>query len=355
MKANETFQANDTMKAMVLTAFDTPLELRERPIPQVGPNDVLIRVHACGVGLTLKHIRHGESVWITVPRIIGHEVGGTIAAIGTDVRGCALDDRVAVYLYLTCGDCEFCVSGRESLCIVRGGSVGTAIDGGFAEYIRVPARNVIQVPDEVSLVDAGIAVDAIATPWHVATERAHIKPNDVVLVIGAAGGLGIHMIQVAKVFGARVIGADVSDERLAVVREFGADDTINVRDEDPIEAVMRLTGKVGVDVAVDTVGSGSTMPVAIGALARGGTAVQLGHYTGTDQTVSFETAQLRHGRTFTSVSYCTRQHVRESFELIRRGLVRPAVLQTYALEAVNEALALVDESQLVGRTAVVLI
>ena len=342
------------MRAMVLTEFGGSMELQDLPIPEVGPRDVRIKVAACGVGLTLKHIRQGESRWITVPRVMGHEVGGVVDAVGAEVSSCAPGARVAVYLYLTCGDCKFCVTGRESLCVVRGGSVGTAIDGGFAEYLTVPARNVIAIPDGVGFAEAGVGADAVSTPWHVATERARIKPNDLVLVIGAAGGLGIHMVQVAKAFGARVIGTDVADDRLTVVREYGADQTINVLDEDPIDAVMRLTGDAGVDVAVDTVGSGTTMPVAIGSLARGGTAVQLGHYSGDDSKVEFDVAQLRHGRTFTSVSYCTRQHVREGFELMRRGLVRAAVLQTYPLEQLNEAMALVEESALIGRTAVVL-
>ena len=342
------------MKAMVLTEFGGPFELRDLPIPAVGKRDVRIKVAACGVGLTLKHIREGQSRWITVPRVMGHEVGGVVDAVGAEVANCAPGDRVAVYLYLTCGDCRYCVTGRESLCVVRGGSVGTAIDGGFAEYMTVPARNVIAIPDGVGFADAGVGADAISTPWHVATERANIKPNDLVLVIGAAGGLGIHMVQVAKAFGARVIGSDVADDRLAAARQYGADETINVREEDPVEAVMRLTGGGGVDVVVDTIGSGATMPVTIASLARGGTAVQLGHYEGDDSKVEFDVAQLRHGRTFTSVSYCTRQHVREGFELMRRGLVRAAVLQTYPLEELNEAMELVEQSALIGRTAVIL-
>ena len=342
------------MRAMVLTEFGGRFELQDLPVPEVAANEVRIKVAACGVGLTLKHIRHGESRWITLPRVMGHEVGGVVDEVGAEVANCVPGDRVAVYLYLTCGDCEFCVTGRESLCVVRSGSVGTAINGGFAEYMTVPARNVIPIPDGVGFAEAGVAADAVSTPWHVATERAKIKPNDLVLVIGAAGGLGIHMVQVAKAFGARVIGTDIADDRLAVAREYGADDTINVSEADPVEAVMRLTENMGVDVVVDTIGSGTTMKVAIALLARAGTAVQLGHYTGGDSEVQFDVAQLRHGRTFTSVSYCTRQHVREAFELLRRGMVRAAVLQTYPLEQLNEALALVEESALIGRTAVVL-
>ena len=342
------------MRAMVLTAFGAPLEPCDVPIPVPKRGEVLVRVKACGVGLTLQHIRRGESVWITLPRILGHEIGGVVEALGEGVARIAVGDRVAAYLYLTCGDCEFCVTGRESLCIVRGGSVGTAIDGGFAEYTCIPARNLIPIPDGVGFAEAGIAADAISTPWHVATERARIRPNDTVLVIGAAGGLGIHMVQVAKAFGARVIGADVTQERLAAVREYGADAVVDVSASDPIAAAQHFTGGVGVDIAVDTVGSGATMPVAIGSIARGGTVVQLGHYTGDDDTVTFDVAQLRHGRTFTSVSYCTRQHVREAFELVRRGVVKPAILTTFALEDVNTALALVDESKLIGRTAVLI-
>jgi D-arabinose 1-dehydrogenase-like Zn-dependent alcohol dehydrogenase len=342
------------MKAMVLAEFGKPLKLEERSVPQIGPDEALVKVKACGVGLTLKHIRHGGSIWIKLPRIIGHEVGGVVEKVGSRVTNCRPGDRVAVYLYLTCGDCEFCVSGRESLCVVRGGSVGTAIDGGFAEYMKVPARNLVQIPEGVGFAEAGIAADAIATPWHVASERARIKPNDVVLVIGAAGGLGIHMVQVAKAFGAQVIGADVSDERLGKVKEYGADEIINVRSKDPIEEAKRLTKGRGVDCSVDTVGTAETMRAGIGSLARGGTVVLLGHHPdNADATVEFSLGQLRHGRIFTSVTYATRQHVREAMELVRRGLVRPVIQRKFRLEEVNEALDLVDQVKLIGRAAVV--
>src|SRR5262245_55197855 len=140
------------MRAMVLAGPDRPLELRDVPVPTVGPNDVLVRVAACGVGLTIVKGIGGARIAM-YPRIPGHELAGRVERIGSEVQSVATGDRVTCHFYLTCGQCPMCRSGRESLCPRRRGNVGRAIDGGYAEFTLLPERNVIPVPDGVSDLD----------------------------------------------------------------------------------------------------------------------------------------------------------------------------------------------------------
>ena len=340
------------MRAMVLHEFGKPLRLEERPIPEIGPDEVLIRVKACGMGLTNRWFITGERGGGDLPRIIGHEIGGVVEKVGSLVTECKPYDRVTVSFYLFCGHCKFCVEGRETLCENRVGNVGRVIDGGYADYVKVPGHNVIQIPDEIGFAEAGIAADAIASPWHVAKERAKIKPNDNVLVVGAGGGVGIHMVQVAKAFGARVIGADISDEKLAVVKQYGADDVINSKEKDLAGEAKILTGGKGVDAAVDMVGTKETIESAINSLARAGTMVMLGIWPGTN--IELNPEQLQGEKTLTRTQYATRQEIRESLELVRRGVVKPVILNTFPLEQTNKAHQLIDEMKLTGRAALII-
>ena len=340
------------MKAMVLHEFGKPLRLEERPIPQIAPDEVLIRVKACGTGLTLRWFRRGERAGGgTLPRITGHEVGGIVEKAGSLVTECKPGDRVTVSFYLFCGYCKFCVTGHETLCENLRGHIGIDIDGGYAEYMKVPARNVVLIPDGVGFAEAGITADAIATPWHVARERARIKPNDNVLVVGAGGGVGIHMVQVAKVFGARVIGTDVSDDKLAVVKQFGADEVINVKGKNMAEEVKKLTGGRGVDSAIDFVGMKDTLEGAIGSLAVAGTLVVVGVWPGTK--IEVNPRDLINEKVLTGNRYATRQEIREALELVRRGVVKPVLLNKFPLEEANKAHELIDGMKLTGRAALI--
>ncbi|HCI80252.1 MAG TPA: NADPH:quinone oxidoreductase, partial [Ktedonobacter sp.] len=161
------------MRAMVLEEFGGKLTLQTRPVPEPGYGEVLVQVIACGAGLTLESIRKGHLGGST-PRIMGHEYSGTIAALGVGVENWHEGDAVTGSFYLFCGNCIMCASGRETLCINNKGNIGAKIDGAFAEYIVVPARNLVRIPEGVALREAGIIADAIATPYHIARERARI-------------------------------------------------------------------------------------------------------------------------------------------------------------------------------------
>jgi D-arabinose 1-dehydrogenase-like Zn-dependent alcohol dehydrogenase len=243
------------MKAMVLHAIGKPLVLEDVPEPVVGPNDVKIRVKAIGVGLTVVHMIANPGQVTAYPRIPGHEVAGEIVALGSEVSGFTIGQRVTNHFYLTCGQCRYCRAGRETLCTAFRGYVGMACDGGYAEYMVLPARNFVPIPDGVSDVDAAVAADAIATPFHACTKEAQVQPGDNVLVFGAGGGVGIHVVQVAKASGARVIAVEIGETKLAGAQAAGADDLIDGSRGDIAKQVAALTGGRGVDSVIDVVGA----------------------------------------------------------------------------------------------------
>jgi propanol-preferring alcohol dehydrogenase len=340
------------MKAMVMKEWNGPYKLEDRPIPEVGPPDVLIKIKACGIGYTLTNLRAGK-LGGSVPRIIGHEIGGIVEDVGPMVTTCKPGDRVCVSFYLTCGHCKWCVNGRETLCENFGGYVGAAIDGGFAEYAKIPEHNVLPIPEGIGFAEAGVTTDAVATNWHVFKERCKTKPNDRVLVVGAGGGVGIHTVQVAKVFGAHVIGVDVSDEKLELAEKYGADEVINVAGKEMSQEIMKITAGGGVDAVVDMVCTKQTLKEDIKSLGVGGTLVVVG--VPQDVTsLDFEPMRLlRDELNLTGCRCATRQEIKESLELVRRGVIRPAVINTFPLDEANRVQKFIDNMELLGRTAFV--
>src|SRR5215813_14821906 len=186
------------MKAMVLRELAGPLHLTEVPIPIPGPGEVRVRVRATGVGLTVVIMTANPGLVTAYPRIPGHEVAGEVVEVGAQVQTVKVGDRVACHFYLSCKACPFCRSGRETLCQNFKGYLGMAADGGYAEYLVLPALNLCAIPEGVSDLDAAVATDAIATPLHACREEGKIGPGDQVLVVGAGGGVGIHTVQMAK-------------------------------------------------------------------------------------------------------------------------------------------------------------
>src|SRR3990170_1694456 len=170
---------------MVLRELGGPVRLEEVPIPKIGPNDVLIRVRATGVGLTVVIMTATPGRVTAYPRIPGHEVAGEVAEVGSEVTTTKTGDRVTCHFYLTCKVCPYCRSGRETLCSDFKGYVGMACDGGYAEYMAIPAVNVCPIPQGVADLEAAIGADAICTPLHACREEARIGPGDRVLIVGA--------------------------------------------------------------------------------------------------------------------------------------------------------------------------
>jgi propanol-preferring alcohol dehydrogenase len=339
------------MKAMVLRAPNTPFELTEVPDPVAGPGEAVARVLACGSGLTIQHIKAGR-IAAEFPRIIGHEITGEIVAVGAGVTDLSVGDGVTAYYYLNCGHCRWCQSNFEPLCINSGGNVGRNCDGGYAEYIKLPAHIFIRLPEGLDYkahpAEVGVITDALATPYKV-LRRARIKAGETVAVFGAGGGVGIHQLMLAKWAGAKVIAVDVAPNKFDACRKAGADEVVDAAGGKVVEALLDLTGGNGVDVAVDYVSTTATLEAAVGALGIHGRLVTLGG-AGESFKVSALDMLLKEQDLLGS-RYVTRSEILETLDLVVRGEVWPLVSEIHPLEEAETLHARLERGEVIGRAA----
>ena len=339
------------MKAMLLRGPNVPFELIDRPDPVAGPGEAVARVLACGSGLTIQHAKAGRRR-IPFPRIIGHEIAGQIVEIGPGVTGLSVGDGVTAYFYLNCGHCRWCLANLEPLCTSGGGNVGFNCDGGYAEYIKLPAHIFIKLPEVLDYkrhpAEIGVITDALATPYKV-LRRAHIKAGETVAVIGAGGGLGIHQLMMAKWARARVIAVETAANKFDACRNAGADAVVDPGNGNVVEALLDLTRGEGVDVVVDYVSSTVTLEAGAKALGRHGRLVTLG---GAGQ--SFHASamdMLNKEQDFLGSRYVTRTDILEACDLVARGEVFPLVTDVCPLEEAEAVHARVERGEVIGRAA----
>jgi D-arabinose 1-dehydrogenase-like Zn-dependent alcohol dehydrogenase len=313
-------------------------------------------VRATGVGLTVVIMTAVPGRVTAFPRIPGHEVAGEVVEIGSEVTNVRAGDRVTCHFYLTCRGCAYCRSARETLCTSFRGYVGMASDGAYAEYMAIPALNLVRIPEGVSDLDAAIAADAICTPLHACREEAKIGPGDRVLIVGAGGGVGVHMVQMAKLSGGWVIGADLGDAKLEMAKAVGADEVIDVRREELSERALALTDGSGVEAAIDIVAARETLAACLRSLARAGRLVIIGSRPravfGVDATFSVD-PQLVLNRMLEihGSRYVTLAEIGQTLELLRQQRIRAVVSRTFPLDGAEEAHRLIRDNALVGRAA----
>lgn len=273
------------MKAAVLHKVNDPLSIEDFEMPAIGPDEVLIRVKACGVCHTDYKVIEGR-IASRMPAVIGHEVSGTIEEAGTSLRGAfKAGDPIIVGTRYRCGHCQFCVSGRENLCRCRPNpSSLTRADGkeiyrwnvgGFAQHLVLPGYMVYKLPEGLSLDEASIVGCRMTTAYNAVKNAAEIKPGDSALVIGC-GGVGLNAIQFLRCFGAYpIIAVDIIDTKLEAATKFGATHTINASKDDPVETVRAMTDG-GVSKSFEALGNTKTADQIIRATRPGGTATIIG-------------------------------------------------------------------------------
>jgi NADPH:quinone reductase-like Zn-dependent oxidoreductase len=269
------------MKAVVFHEHGGTDKLRyeERPEPLVKDNEVLVRVKACA----LNHLdiwgRIGlPGIQIPLPHISGSDISGEVASIGRLVTRTRPGDAVIVSPGLSCGMCEYCLSGRDSMCRSYK-IIGYLTDGGYAELVSVPEVNIIAMPEWLKFEEAAAVPLVFMTAWHMLVTNARVSPGEYVLVLGAGSGVGSAAIQIAKLSGARVIGTAGSETKLKLARTLGADELINHSEQDIAAEVRRITEKRGVDIVFEHVGS-ATWEKSIRSLAVGGRLVTCGATSG---------------------------------------------------------------------------
>ena len=329
---------------MVLSQWGGELALESRAIPRTGAGEVLVRVAACGAGLTLQHIRAGV-LGGTPPVIMGHEFGGIVETVGAGVDQWRPGDRVTASFNLFCGICRWCASGREQLC-EPGGFIGAVRDGAFADYVVVPARNLVAVPDGVDLRLAGIISDAVATPYHAARERARILPGHRVAVLGAGGGVGVHMVGMAQAFGAEVVAVEREPAKVARLRELGV--IVVEAGEDLTSADLVAAAGGAFDAVFDMVCSQATFQLGYDSLGRGGSLVIVGAHRDTLSGLS-SIDMIYNEKVVTGARNVNRAEITESLELVASGRVAVHVGATYPLERLNEAFDAIAANSVFGR------
>lgn len=261
------------MRAVQLVAIGQELRDAEVPLRAPGPREAAVRVMAAGICHSDAHYRSGVSPVGPLPLTLGHEVAGVVSAIGEGVTTVNVGQRVCVHYLLACGDCEYCVAGQEQFCR-RGKMLGKHCDGGFVEYLVVPARNLVPLPDGIPFAQAAVLMCSSATSLH-ALRKARLKPGETVAVYGC-GGLGMSAVQLARAGGALdVYAVDIDGGKLALAQALGAT-PVDARSSDPVQRILALTGGRGVDVAVEVIGLPETMSQAIRSLAPFGRAVMVG-------------------------------------------------------------------------------
>jgi propanol-preferring alcohol dehydrogenase len=342
------------MKAMVLKGPNTPFVLAQVPDPVAGPGEAVARVLACGSGLTIQHIRAGR-IAAEFPRIIGHEITGEIVATGAGVKGLAVGNAVTAYYYLNCGHCRWCLSSLEPLCTNSGGNVGRNCDGGYAEFIKLPAHVFIKLPEGLDYkahpAEIGVITDALATPYKV-LKRARVKAGETVAVFGAGGGVGIHQVMMAKWARARVIAVDVARNKFDACRKAGADEVVDASGGGVAQALLDLTRGEGVDVAIDYVSSASTLEAGAKALGRRGRLVTLG---GAGQPFRASALDmLMKEQDLLGSRYVTRSEILETLDLVARGEVWPIVTEIRPLEEAEALHERVERGQVTGRAALLM-
>ncbi|MCX6923953.1 MAG: zinc-binding dehydrogenase [Verrucomicrobia bacterium] len=341
------------MRAIRLIEPGRALELHEVKVPAVGPRDVLVRVRAAGVCHSDAHYRAGKSVVRPLPLTLGHEVAGVIEQVGTEVAQFKAGDRVCLHYLASCGECVHCQRGTEQFCS-SGAMIGKYRDGGYADFIVMPARSVFQLPDEIPFEQGAIMMCSSATSLH-ALNKGRLRAGESVAVFGV-GGLGLSAIQLAKVFGAReVYAVDIRPRKLALAEQFGAV-PVNAAEAEPVGEIMRLTGGRGVDVALELIGLPLTMRQAVRALAIQGRAVLAGITEKTFEIAPYAEV-LNKEAEIIGVSDHLAQELPQLLEWARRGALdlTKVITRTLPLDAiaVNDALDGLEKYGEEGRLVVV--
>ena len=333
------------MRAVSLTAFGEPYAIRDdAPVPEPGAGEVRLRVLAVGVCGTDVKLWKGVLPNTPLPLVPGHEIAAVVDAHGTGVEAPALGSRVVVLHHLFCGECARCRQGSQNLCLNLRGRIGFDHDGGMADYVVVPARNLAPIPDGVSAAEACVVPDAVATTWRAVVRLAQVQPGDTVAVIGA-GGLGLSACQIARLHGAEVLAIDVSQDKLGLAAAVGV-----TRLALPAEAVARARELPGgsASIVIDCAGAPAALALAADLLQSGGRLIQVGYTPGTPLALQSADVALKELRVI-GCRASTMQDLLESLDAVGSGAVRAPVETVLPLGAATEAIAAMADGATLGR------
>lgn len=326
------------MKAAVFNAPKQPLKIEEVETPKIEHHEILVKIAACGVCNTdLHYIDHGVPTFKQPPLILGHEPSGIVEEAGSEVKNFKVGDRVLIPPVFSCGYCDNCRLGRENICFNML-MLGNHIDGAYAEYTKVPAKDCQHLPEDLPLEESSIIADAISTPYHAVKNRAQVKPGDSVVVFGC-GGVGINVVQMAAAAGGSVIAVDIVDKKLDIAKKLGAQHTINSsgkEDKALLKEIRTLTGG-GADIAIEAIGNPKVIELAQSTVKAGGLLCQVG-YTHHNVAVNAGRLMFREIEIKGSLG-CRPVDYPKIIEMVRTGKIQlePVVTHKFKLEEINDA------------------
>lgn len=338
------------MRAAVFQGPGKDLEVEDVPEPTLNAGEVLIRTAACGVCATDLHYMHGTPTFKKPPIILGHEVSGVVEKVSDGVAGYSGGERVLVPAVLSCGDCGNCREGRDNIC-ERMSMVGNHVDGGFAEFMRAPARMLFKLPAELPLQESAVISDAMSTPFHAVKNRGMVRAGEWVAIFGC-GGVGINAVQIAAAFGANVVAVDVDDRKLELARQLGASAVFNSKQVDAAKEIRGVTDGGGVDAAFEVVGKPEVQELALRSVKTGGRLVTVGS---SERNWDFKVSRVMF-RELTIIGSlgCRSAEYPRIIEMARSGKLKlgPVVSEKLPLQDVNGALKRLEAGTVIGRQVV---
>jgi NADPH:quinone reductase-like Zn-dependent oxidoreductase len=337
------------VKAILFRQHGGPevLQYIDVPEPEPRPNEVLVRVRACALNHLDLWVRGGlPNVPIPLPHIPGSDVAGEISKVGAEITTVHVGQKVVLAPGVTCGKCPACISGRDNLCR-QFTNLGYMIDGGCAEFVRVPEVNCLPYSENLSFEEAAAVPLVFQTAWHMLVDRAQLRPGEDVLILGAGSGVGSAAIQIAKFFGARVITTAGSDSKLEKARQLGADHVINHKSQKIRDEVRRITSKRGVDVVFEHVGT-ATWDDSLASLALAGRLVTCGNTTGYDTKLDLRFLFSRQLSLLGSYMGA-KSELHTIMKLVAAGRLKPVVDRVFPLAEAAAAHTYLESSQQFGK------
>lgn len=341
------------MKAIVFKEHGGPekLSYEDMPRPVIGAEEVLVRVKACALNHLDIWIRQGNPAYqMPLPHISGSDIAGVVEEVGGDATGVNVGDRVFVSPGLSCWRCEFCLAGRDNFCRTYS-LIGAMTHGGYAEYVTVPFRNVLPIPENLSFEQAASFPLVSVTASHMLFERARLQHGETVLVMGGGSGVGSMAVQLAKLAGARVMTTVGSDEKIPKAVVLGADAVINHTNEHVAERVKLLTEGKGVDVVIEHIGP-QVWETCLQALSKGGRLVTCGATTGAEVKLDLRAAFSRQ-LTIKGSYMGTRAELVKAAELMGQKRLIPVVDRTFPLKEAKAAQELMLSRKFFGKIVLV--
>lgn len=337
------------MKAIVFHQHGGPevLHYEDAAQPVIRANEVLVRVKACALNHLDLWVRMGiPGVPFPLPHIPGSDIAGEIAEIGADVTTVRVGQKVVLAPGVSCGKCAACVAGIDNRCR-QFTNLGYMIDGGCAEFLRCPEVNCLPFPENLSFEEAASVPLVFQTAWHMLVARAELQPGEDVLILGAGSGVGSAAIQIAKFFGARVIATAGNEAKLEKASQLGADHTINHKSQNIRGEVRRITGKRGVDVVFEHVGT-ATWEDSMASLAASGRLVTCGATTGYDAKVDLRFLFSRQLSLLGSYMG-TKSELQTVIKLVAAGRLKPIVDRVFPLAEAAAAHAYLESGEQFGK------